>query len=163
MDYETYKKYILKFINNHDTREINFQNDVIKKFLETVFEEYDVVSVDTKGCDTNNHDYLAYSGMYKDDNNKLKPTTPDLLICKNWDWYNKENKNIKYFATIEVKSPFGSEAIYKKDFKDYPEKWKEKIVMHLSAREIKHVIFTDTFKWVFLKENIRNLIQQLNL
>lgn len=32
-----YKSWIDKFINNHDTREINFQNDVVKKIIRKTF------------------------------------------------------------------------------------------------------------------------------
>lgn len=144
-----YKNWINKYINNHDTREINFQNDVVKRLLENMFHDYDIVSVDTKGSGSKNHDYYTYSGEYTDECGRKKPTTPDLLICKNWDWYNINNDNIKYIATIEVKSPCGSEAIYKKDFYEYNDSWKNKIDRHLSAKKIKKVIFTDTLKWEF--------------
>lgn len=145
---EEYKTWIDKYINNHDTREINFQNDIVKRMLEMLFLSHDIICVDTKGCDSKKHDYYAYSGKFEN-----KATTPDLLVCKNWDWFNKDNTNIEYIATIEVKSPYGSQAIYKKDKKDYPESWKEKITRHLSADKIKKVIFTDTLKWDFFEND----------
>lgn len=148
-----YITWINKYINNHDTREINFQNDIVKRMLENIFPYHDIISVDTKGCDSKRHDYYAYSGRYEDSNKQAKPTTPDLLVCKNWDWFNKDNANIEYIATVEVKSPYGSQAIYKKDKKDYPESWKEKIKRHLSAHKIKKVIFTDTLKWDFFEND----------
>lgn len=152
IDFVTYKNWIQKYINNHDTREINFQNDVVKRLLENMFIDYDIVSVDTKGSESKKHDYYKYSGKYTDKKGREKPTTPDLLICKNWDWYNVNNNNILYIATVEVKSPYGSEAIYKKDFSDYCNSWKTKITTHLSAEKINVVIFTDTFKWEVYKD-----------
>lgn len=118
VDFNTYQGWIQKYINNHDTREINFQNDVVKRLLEQLYPLYDIVCVDTKGGNSKLHDYYMYSGLYIDSKDgKKKPTTPDLLICKDWDWYNKDNDNIIYIATVEVKSPCSREAIYKKTLK----------------------------------------------
>ena len=154
VDFKTYQGWITKYVNNHDTREINFQNDVVKRLLENLYPQYDIVCVDTKGSDSKNHDYYKYSGSYVDvKTKKKKPTTPDLLICKDWDWFNRNNDKISYFATVEVKSPYGKEAIYKYDFKDYFDLWNTKITRHLSAEKIDIVIFTDTFKWdIFEKQ-----------
>lgn len=154
VSFEEYRNWITKYIYNHDTREINFQNDVVKRLLEKLYPNYDVVCVDTKGHSAKDHDYYMYSGSYKDEQGREKPTTPDLLICYNWDWYNRDNDRIIYLATVEVKSPFGSEAIYKKDFSNYYQSWYEKIGQHLAAKKIDKVIFTDTFKWEFYKENL---------
>ncbi len=148
IDFQEYQCWINKYVNNHDTREINFQNDVVKRLLEKLFPKYDIVCVDTKGCNSTNHNYYAYSGKYTD-SGTIKPTTPDLLICKNWDWYNVINKNIQYIATVEIKSPYGLEAIHKKDYKEYSDKLKKKIHTHLEAENIEKVILTDTFKWEF--------------
>ena len=150
-----YKNWILKYINNHDTREINFQNDVVKRLLERLYPNLDIVSVDTKGCDSESHNYYAYSGDYFD-KGRRKPTTPDLLVCKNWDWFNKDNDNIIYIATIEVKSPYGKEAIYKHEFANYNDDIKNKIERHLSAEKINKVILTDTFKWDFFENGYEN-------
>ena len=85
-----YKKWINKYVQNNDTREINFQNDVIKRLIEKLFPMYDVVNVGTKGSNTGKHDYNHYSGTYIDDRGCQKPTTPDILIARNWNWYNIE-------------------------------------------------------------------------
>ena len=160
IDVQDYKSWIEKFIKREDNREINYQNDVVKRLLEELFKEYDIVYVDTKGPDSNSHDYCAYSGMYedkdKDDNKKIKPTTPDLLICKNWNWHNKNNESIQYIATVEVKSPFSKEAIYKKKKEEYPESLKIKVERHLAATKIKRVIYTDAFKWDFYVDTYDN-------
>lgn len=147
---QEYKSWIEKFINRNDNREINYQNDVVKCLLEKLFEEYDIVYVDTKGPDSEKHDYQVYSGMYVDENEggKVKPTTPDLLICKDWNWYNKKNESIQYIATVEVKSPF-LEPIYKRNKEEYPDSVKRKVERHLTATKIKKVIYTDAFKWDF--------------
>lgn len=145
-----YKEWIDKYIHNNDTREINFQNDVIKKLIEKLFPMYDVVNVGTKGSCTDKHDYNHYSGIYKDDLGREKPTTPDILIARNWNWYNVEYENeINYIATIEVKSPFGNEAIYKSDRNECP----IQIKRHLSAKKIDKVIYTDSFEWRFYTQD----------
>lgn len=154
VNFEEYRSWIQKYIKNNDTREINFQNDVVKRLLEKLYPDYDVICVDTKGCDSKRHDYYAYSGSYKDDKGKKKPATPDLLICQNWDWYNKDNNNITYIATVEVKSPYGSEAIYKKEFKDYFPHSRTQIEQHLAAKKINKVIYTDTLKWEFYEKTL---------
>ena len=152
VSFEEYKNWISKYINNHDTREINFQNDVVKRLLEKLFPKYDIVSVDTKCCESKRHNYYAYSGVYTDKKKKLKPTTPDLLVCQNWDWYNNGNNNIKYISTIEVKSPYSTQAIYKKSTNEYSCELRTKIERHLSAEKINKVILTDTLSWVFFEE-----------
>ena len=156
--FEEYKSWILKYIKNNDTREINFQNDVVKRLLEKRYPYYDVICVDTRGCDSKNHDYYAYSGSYKDNKGKKKPVTPDLLICKNWNWFNIENKDsITYIATVEVKSPYSkSEAIYKLEYKDYSDDLHVQIARHLDAEKINKVILTDTFKWEFYENETAN-------
>lgn len=62
IEVQEYKSWIEKFINRNDNREINYQNDVVKCLLERLFEEYDIIYVDTKGPDSKSHDYYAYSG-----------------------------------------------------------------------------------------------------
>ena len=151
-----YKDWINKFVNSHDTREINFQNDVVKRLLEIWFSDCDIVYADVKGPDTSNHDYYAYSGSYIDTKQNEKPTTPDLLVCKNWDWHNVNNEKITYIATIEVKSPYGDEAIYKKEYDKYPESIEKKINTHLQANKINKVILTDTYKWEFFDGSYDN-------
>lgn len=153
IDVQEYKSWIEKFRKREDNREINYQNDVVKRLLENLFEDYDIVYADTKGPDSNDHDYYAYSGYYKYVNKNgeemKKPTTPDLLICKNWNWFNKNNEAIQYIATIEVKSPFLKDAIWKKENENYPESVKTKVETHLKATKVKRVIYTDAFKWDF--------------
>lgn len=156
INFDTYFRWIQKYISNHDTREINFQNDVVKRLLEYLYPSYDIVCVDTKCNDSKTHDYYKYSGKYVDSKGKVKPTTPDLLVCRNWDWFNKDNNCIDYIATIEVKSPYGSEAIWKKEFMEYHDFWKVKIKRHLDAEKISKVIFTDTFKWDFFLNEYNN-------
>ena len=60
VDFNTYQGWIQKYINNHDTREINFQNDVVKRLLEQLYPLYDIVCVDTKGGNSKLHDYYMY-------------------------------------------------------------------------------------------------------
>jgi hypothetical protein len=162
VSFEEYKDWITKYVNNNDTREINFQNDVVKRLLENLSMQYSVIYVDTKGSDSRNHDYYKYSGKYIDNKGREKPTTPDLLVAENWNWYNVNNDKIRYIATLEVKSPYSNNAIYKKDFIDYLEPWKRQLCRHLSASEICMVIYTDAFKWEFYKKSNQSELEMLS-
>lgn len=150
ISFTEYKKWIDKYIRNNDTREINFQNDVIKRLIERLFPHYDVVNVGTKGSDSRKHNYYHYSGRYTDKSGRVKPTTPDILIAQNWNWYNIQYEDeINYIATIEVKSPYGSQAVYKSDCQKCP----TQIENHLYAEKIDKVIYTDSFVWRFYKRD----------
>lgn len=154
VSFEEYRRWVQKYDNNHDTREINYQNDVVKRLLEKLYPEYDVVDVSIKGRGSKNHDYFAYSGGYIDSKGIKKPTTPDLLVCKYWDWYNVGRDDIIYLATIEVKSPYSREAVYRKHFEDYTEFRRTKIERHLSAKKVHKVILTDALKWEFYDKTL---------
>lgn len=146
-----YQWWMDKWKNNNDFREITIQNEVIKPFVQSICSELDVIDVSHKGPKSDVHDYLKYSGTYLDKNGKKKPTTPDLVVADGWNWKNKENK-VKYLFTIEVKSPFLDDCIYKKDtILD-----EIQIERHLSAEENNKVVLTDGIKWVFYKGTIKN-------
>ena len=98
--FNEYVRMIEKWKNNNDFREINIQNEVVKPFIEALGDEFDVIDVSIKGRESKNHDYLAYCGTYES-GGKKKATTPDLIITKNWNWRNRENK-VKYYCSVEV-------------------------------------------------------------
>ncbi|MCM3574733.1 hypothetical protein M3172_16165 [Mesobacillus subterraneus] len=149
--FDDYKRWFEKYKKNNDVREINFQNEVVKKFISAICADLDVENSEKKGPDTNKHDYLQYCGTYIDKTGKEKAFTPDLVITKNWNWLNKEN-DVEYRAVVEVKSPY-LQPIYKKDYEKYGENLKKELRCHLSAKNNDKVILTDAMKWEFYKRN----------
>lgn len=159
-DYLHYKNLVDKCIKQNDTREATLQGDVVKPFINKLCENLDIVDVSykgpVKGTRTDYHDYLQYCGTYKDKNNNDKPTTPDLVIAKDWNWYNIKNE-VDYRAVVEVKSFTGKQPIFNKDFKSYDEELQKQLKRHLSAKKNKKIILTDCLKWEFyISENSEN-------
>lgn len=150
--FDEYKGWFEKYKKNNDVREINFQNEIVKKLISTVCVDLDVENSEKKGPDTNKHDYLQYCGTYIDKTGKEKASTPDLIIAKNWNWLNKENR-VDYRAVVEVKSPYLKQSIYNKDYKEYGDNLKNELRRHLSAKNNDKVILTDAMKWEFYKKN----------
>jgi len=148
--FDDYKRWFEKYKKNNDVREINFQNEVVKKFISAICADLDVENSEKKGPDTNKHDYLQYCGTYIDKTGKEKAFTPDLVITKNWNWMNKEN-DVEYRAVVEVKSPY-LQPIYTKDYEKYGENLKKELRCHLSAKKNDKVILTDAMKWEFYKK-----------
>lgn len=149
--FDEYASWFDKFKNNNDIREINFQNEVVKKLINVLCDDLDVVNCANKGADTTNHDYFQYCGGYYDKNNNWKASTPDLVIAKGWNWHNKKNI-VDYRAVVEVKSPY-LQPIYHKDSKKYGSYLKKKLSRHLSAHCNEKVILTDALKWEFYKKS----------
>lgn len=151
-DYLHYKNLVDKCIQQNDTREVTLQGDVVKPFINKLCENLDIADVShkapIKSTRTDYHDYLQYCGTYKDKNNNDKPTTPDLVIAKDWNWYNIENE-VDYRAVVEVKSFKGKQPVFNKNFKDYDNDLKKQLERHLSAQKNKKVILTDCLKWEF--------------
>lgn len=149
--FNEYKGIFEKYKNNNDTREITFQNELVKPFIRGVRNDLDVESCDTK-LRTEKHDYLQYCGTYIDKNEK-KAATPDLVITKEWNWLNREY-SLDYRAVVEVKSPFAKKDImYNKNYKDYGEHLCKELKRHLSATINNKVILTDALKWEFYKRS----------
>ena len=156
--FDEYKKWFNKYRDNNDTREINFQNGIVRKFIEDMFPTLDVEDVSKKGPYTKNHDYLQYCGTYINDSGNKMATTPDLVIAKDWNWLNKEN-TVDYRAVVEVKSPYSrKECIYNKDYEEYKECIKTKLRRHLSSTNNNKLIFTDTMKWEFYTKDDNGLV-----
>lgn len=151
VSFSEYTSWFDKFKNNNDIREINFQNEVVKKSLDILLDERDIVDCSRKGTETTNHDYSQYCGKYIDKTGKEKCMTPDLVIAKNWNWLNKENK-VDYCAVVEVKSPY-LQPIYHKNYNEYSNELKEELQRHLLATKNERVILTDALKWEFYKKD----------
>lgn len=160
--FDEYKKWFNKYKENNDKQEIKYQNEVVKKFISAICPDFDVENTEKKGPPTCNHDYLQYCGTYIDRNGKEKPTTPDLVIAKNWNWLNKVN-DVDYRAVVEVKSPY-LQPIYNKGYKEYGVGLKKEMRRHLSATHNDKVILTDALKWEFYnKENKLDPIRTFKL
>lgn len=150
--FDDYKGWFEKYKKNNDGREINIQNEIVKRFISAICADLDVEYSEKKGPNTDKHDYLQYCGTYIDKTGKEKASTPDLVIAKDWNWLNKEN-NVDYRAVVEVKSPYQQQPIYNKDYDKYGERLKNELRRHLSAKNNNKVILTDAMKWEFYKKN----------
>lgn len=144
--YNCYKELVEKYINN-DGREINFQNRVVVPFLEKLFintEGISIVDVSMQYKNRNSkiHDTFNYSSQEKD------AAPPDLLIAHNWNYANKNNKEINYLAAIEIKSPFLA-PICDKKIEEYEEHTRKEVRFHLEANL--KVILTDCIRWQFFE------------
>lgn len=148
--FEEYIGWFEKYKNNNDIREVNFQNEVVKKLLCKLFEDLDIVDCSVKVPRTTKHNYLEYCGTYEDKRGEQKATTADLVIVKNWNWYNKDNE-VDYRAVVEVKSPY-LQPIYNKEYSEYSNSLKKELNRHLSATINEKVILTDAMKWEFYKK-----------
>ena len=135
LSFKNYTILLNKYINT-DWREINFQNRIVLPMLENIFidkSEIEIVDVSTqyKNRESDSHTRQYYANNY----------TPDLLLVKNWLYYNKKISNNDYLAVVEVKSP-------KLDPLNKTKKHTEEEVQ--SYLDIgRSVILTDCLKWVF--------------
>ncbi|HCL02812.1 MAG TPA: hypothetical protein DHW61_10450 [Lachnoclostridium phytofermentans] len=58
--FDKYIKWFEKYKNNNDVREINFENEVVKKFICGICGDLDVEDSSKKGNQTASHDYFQY-------------------------------------------------------------------------------------------------------
>ncbi len=144
--YTVYKETVNKYLKT-DPRELNFQNRVILCMLEKLLINTDIEIVDTS---------TLYDRGKR--NSKTLNTTqfkktgyapPDLLLARNWNIDNVNNK-VDYLAAIEIKSPNSKEAICGKQFEKYTEHVKKETRAHLSANQ--KVILTDCYRWQFFEK-----------
>ncbi|WML52224.1 hypothetical protein RCG17_22985 [Neobacillus sp. PS3-12] len=144
--YDYYKELVNKYMKN-DCREINFQNRVVVPFLERLFintEGISIVDVSMQYKNRNSeiHDTFNYSSQEK------AAAPPDLLIADNWNYANKNNKEINYLAAIEIKSPV-LDPIYDKKIEEYKKHTRNEVSFHLEAN--RKVILTDCIRWQFFE------------
>jgi hypothetical protein len=149
--FEEYKVWLEKYEKNNDGRETNIQNEVVRKFISGICADLDVEDVANKVSASTKHDYLQYCGAYINGKGEEKAHTPDLVISRNWNWWNKVN-NVKYCAVVEVKSPFGKQSIFNKENEKYGGKLQKDLNRHLSAKNNDKLILTDGLKWEFYKK-----------
>ena len=96
---------------------------------------------------------MQYCGTYIDKNGENKPSTPDLVIAKNWNWLHKVY-SVDYRSVVEVKSPYMDQSIYNKEHQIYGVELKKELKRHLTAKNNSKVILTDTLKWEFYERNV---------
>ena len=142
--FELYKNTVDKFLKT-DWREVIIQNIVIIPLLDTLcINNKDISIIDTslqyKNKDTDIHDLSKYRSM------KVGSAPPDVLVSKNWNYNNRNSKEIKYLSIIEIKSPL-IDPIYNKDNSEYTGHTQHEIKYHLEA--CSKVILTDSFRWHF--------------
>jgi hypothetical protein len=142
--YGYYKKLVNKYREN-DCREINFQNRVIVPFLEKLFiNVVDISIVDVSMQYKNKNSKIHDTSCYSSQQDYAAP--PDLLIAHNWNYANKNNKDIDYLTVIEIKSPVLNSI---NDEKRYIEHTRKEVKFHLEANF--KVILTDCIRWNFFE------------
>lgn len=149
--YKDYKKIINKYLEK-DSRELNFQNRVILCMLENLLINTDIEVVDSSSLyyhGKRNSKTLVNSQFTGKLSNGKYSAPPDLLLVRNWNIDNKNNK-VEYLAAIEIKSPNSYEHIHGKDFDKYRKHTKDEMRAHLSVNS--KVVLTDCFKWQFFND-----------
>lgn len=158
MTFEEYKLLFDDFFRTGDTREILLQYDIIRPFLRSVLEGYDIVPTDIQ-VPGNVHDYSKYCGTYEHtDKNGRKKTgfhTPDLVIARRWHWDNTRFA-VDVLAAVEIKSFYNGAGIsgIKNEngrISDVHSRRMRKIVNALRHHTKKNdlVILTDGIRWEF--------------
>lgn len=140
MEYSEYVGLMKRQIETNDARERVYQDNIIRPFLQSVFQDLDIEPVDIK-INSEKHDYEQYCGK----NNKAIPITPDLCITDKWYWNNREN-NVNYKGVVEIKSPILD---YITGLEPSKYKCKNEIQQHLNAKNNTKVILTDGVTWTF--------------
>ena len=145
LNFDDYIELLDRQKNNQDVREEAIQYNVIRVFLQSIFQEFDIEAT-SKQERASIHNYLDYCGSYIDEKTgRTKKWTPDLVIAKNWNWDNVNN-NVEYKCVVEVKSPFLDPITGQN-----PEKYGclDEVKSHLKAQKNNKVILTDGVTWVF--------------
>ena len=134
--FKQYKTLIEKY-NETDWREITFQNNVIIPFIKSIVNnDIDVVDVSTqyKNKESKIQTRKGYAGEY----------TPDILLARNWNYNNVNQKNQEYIAVIEVKTPADN-----LDTKHTREEIEDYCLRN-------NVILTNCYNWRFYKKEEPN-------
>ncbi|SHJ83036.1 hypothetical protein SAMN02745163_02642 [Clostridium cavendishii DSM 21758] len=152
----TFDIYLNKVITISETcpREINYQLEIIKPFLESVFKDYQIVDTSSnskprKSTNKPKHNRFIYT--IEDG------TAPDLLIAKGYKYENNKEGGVKtqIYGLIEVKSQANSE-MFNKDFDSYDIHIINEITTYFCKNE--KVILTNCRRWQFFDRNkIKNI------
>lgn len=74
---------------------------------------------------------------------------PDVLVAKNWNYANRNNSEINYLATVEIKSP-DLDPIFNRNKNEYSWHTQNEVKEHLKASS--NVILTDCLRWHFFDQ-----------
>ena len=120
-------------------REVNYQLELIKPFLESVLiKQIQVVDTSNNGHDTETHTREAYTTTYGG--------APDLILASGYKYANKQSKSPIVYAAVEIKTPSSHENIYG-EVKDYNNHVIEEMATYLCKCE--NVILTNCKRWQF--------------
>lgn len=155
---------ILEMIKDSQPDERVYQTRLIQQFLEDAFEKYIVKCVEKKVFfstdklqiidtswtrETRNHTKKYYT--YPVEEGKVG-TSPDVILAKNYTYYNKNGSKPVVYACVEVKIP---------DEKGIPDGGEyihscEQIARYL--QNVQTAVLTNCYKWYFYEANkdIRN-------
>lgn len=94
----------LKKITELVPREINYQLELIKPFLESVLvKQIQVIDTSNNGGDTETHTRESYTTEYG--------AAPDLILASGYKYANRNIKAPIVYAAVEIKTPFSNENI----------------------------------------------------
>lgn len=124
----------LKEITELVPREINYQLELIKPFLESVLvKQIQVIDTSNNGDDTKTHTRESYTTEYG--------AAPDLILTSGYKYANRNVKAPIVYAAVEIKTPFSNENINGKNHLI------EEISTYLCKCE--NVILTNCKRWQF--------------
>ncbi|EJO5349360.1 hypothetical protein NRP93_003534 [Clostridium botulinum] len=133
----------LKEITEFVPREINYQLELIKPFLESVLaKQIQVIDTSNNTKDTNIHTRESYTTAYG--------AAPDLIITSGYKYANRNLKSPIVYAAVEIKKPLSKENI-NGEIKDYHVHVIEEMATYLCKCE--NIILTNCKIWKFLSWN----------
>lgn len=129
----------LKEITDFVPREINYQLELIKPFLESVLaKNIQVIDTSNNGRDTKLHTREAYTTVYG--------AAPDLILTSGYEYANINLIAPSVYAAVEIKKPFSEENIIG-EIKDYHVHVIEEIATYLCKCD--NIILTNCKRWQF--------------
>lgn len=133
----------LKEITEFVPREINYQLELIKPFLESVLaKQIQVIDTSNNTKDTNIHTRESYTTAYG--------AAPDLIITSGYKYANRNLKSPIVYAAVEIKKPLSKENI-NGEIKDYHVHVIEEMATYLCKCE--NIILTNCKIWKFFSWN----------
>lgn len=129
----------VKEITEMVPREVNYQLELIKPFLESVLKkQIQVVDTSNNGRNTEIHTRETYTTTYG--------AAPDLILARGYKYANKQSESPIVYAAVEIKTPSSDENIYG-EVKDYNNHVIEEMATYLF--KCKNVILTNCKIWKF--------------
>lgn len=148
----TFNNYIedIEFYKRTSPFESSYQR-VIENVLKDVLVDTGIeliVSDKFRRCNTKKHCVT----QYKDE----KTASPDLMLAKNFSYYNKkkQDKKVKFYAYVEIKIPGNIKINDKSElvYNQHDKKQLQRYLLHDSGHKI---IFTDGYSWIFYHNDLQ--------